>query len=160
MAYYFFNKCRFYCSCFYFSMLIFRVFFNYIICYFFVKLILDTPNKKGTLGWVFQPFPEGFHSSLWLSTRLPIIRGSHTQPKAEQFQLWVLYWAPYSDITIRWNCFSEFEIYGGKYGNIGAKIYRSLPQKSEKDRETFSSTRLKANRGNRWVYLLQLFLTY
>ena len=60
LAHYFFNKFRFYCSCFYLSMLLFRVFFNYIICYFFLKLILDAQKKKEVSVGFFNHFRKDF----------------------------------------------------------------------------------------------------
>ena len=60
MAHYFFNKFHFYCYCVYFSSYYLEFFFNYIICYFFVKLILDTPKKKEDSVAYFNHFRKDF----------------------------------------------------------------------------------------------------
>ena len=60
MAHYFFNKFHFYCYCVYFSSYYLEFFFNYIICYFFVKLILDTPKKTENSVSYFNHFRKDF----------------------------------------------------------------------------------------------------
>ena len=149
MAHYFFNKFHFYCSCVYFSMLLFRVSFQLYHLLLLCKINFRHTKEKGRFSCIFQPFPEGLYSALWVSTRRSVIRRSHTESKAQQFQLRVLHPAPVCDIGIRWNSFSEFEIYRRKFRNIGTQIYTSVPQKSQKDRQAYRNTWLNATRRNR-----------
>ena len=149
MAHYFFNKFHFYCSCVYFSMLLFRVSFQLYHLLLLCKINFRHTKEKGRFSCIFQPFPEGLYSALWVSTRRSVIRRSRTESKTQQFQLRVLHPAPDCNIRIRWNSFSEFEIYRGKCWNIGTQIYTSVPQKSQKERQAYRNTWLKATRRNR-----------
>ena len=132
MAHYFFNKFHFYCSCVYFSMLLFRVSFQLYHLLLLCKINFRHTKEKGRFSCIFQPFPEGLYSALWVSTRRSVIRRSRTESKTQQFQLWVLHPAPDCNIRIHWNSFSEFEIYRGKCWNIGTQIYKVFLKKAKK----------------------------
>ena len=149
LAHYFFNKFHFYCSCVYFSMLLFRVSFQLYHLLLLCKINFRHTKEKGRFSCIIQPFPVGLYSPLWVRTRCSVIRRSHTDLKTQQFQLRILHLAPNSNIRIRWNSFSEFEIPRGKCQNIGTQIYKSVPQKSQKDRQAYRNTWLKATRRNR-----------
>ena len=64
LAHYFFNECRFYCSCFYLLMLLFRVFcWLYHLLFLFVTCIINfrhTKKKKEDSVGVFNHFKNDF----------------------------------------------------------------------------------------------------
>ena len=101
LAHYFFNKFHFYCSCVYFSMLLFRVSFQLYHLLLLCKINFRHTKEKGRFSCIIQPFPVGLYSPLWVRTRCSVIRRSHTDLKTQQFQLRILHLAPNSNIRIR-----------------------------------------------------------
>ena len=146
---YFFNEFRFYYSCFYLPILLFRVFFNYIICYFFVKLILEAPKKKGDSVGFFNHFRKDLICPYSLAHDSQSFEAATLSRRLNNFNCEF-----YIGSQIAISEFAETISANLKYMEENIEILepRSITaflKKAKKNRESSISTRFKANRRNR-----------
>ena len=122
-------------------------FSNYIICYFFVKLILDTPKKTENSVSYFNHFRKDFIRPYGLAHDAQSFDEATLTRRLNNFNC-EFFTRPQVAVSEFAETFSTNLTYM-EFGNIRTQICWSLPEKSQEDRKIYRNTGLKTARRNR-----------